>query len=309
SRRVAVTLVECSRLSLEPFEAPGTAVEDRARLAAMRLKLVSAVVPEGAPPGLHALVTDAKKEPDLHGGLLRAEASGCRLADEGGAPVARDALARAAGEWVQETLRTRSLAGHHKLLDAVLKQDVAPLLAAHGFQGRGRTFFRVDGELTQLLEVELGRFSTALSLSFWLNVEVFLGALRGEKKLTRELLLTRAYSAWLGRMGALWGNENEAYTLSGEADAAAAGARIQGDLVRHVLPFLDRLRGPDDLVVFLEEQFRKTGDQRYPFAIANVLARTGRKEESKPYFLQVLGTDPAANDALRRTARALGVEI
>lgn len=309
SRRLSVTLLGCTRLALEPFEAPGAAIDDRARLSAMRLRLLSALLPEGAPPGLHALVTNAKAEPEVHGGLLRLEAREPRIADQSGAPVAKDQLARAAAEWAREAIRTQSLAGHKKALDALLKQEVAPLLAAHGFRAQGRAFFRTTGELTWYLEVEPSRFSTAHSLSFWLNVQLFVGDVRGEKKLTRDALLTKAYPAWTSRIGALWGNEDEAYALSGEADLAALGARLQGDLVRHLLPFLQRLRSVEAVVAFLEEQLRASGDQRHAFSLANVLARTGRLEESKAYFQKVMGTDPTANEALRRIARSLGVEL
>jgi len=309
SRRIGLTLLGCTRLSLEPFEAPAVPIDDRERLAAMRLRLLGAFFPAGSAPGIHALVTGTRQEPEVHGGLLRVEAGEIRLSDQHGVPLAPDRLARAVAAWTQQTLRTRSLAGHRKSLNALLKGEVAPLLAAHGFRTTGKAFVRADAEVAQLLEVEISRFSSALSLSFWVHAQVFLGDFRGEKKLNRDALLLAAHPVWTTRIGALWGNENEAYTFSGEAELDAVAERLLRDLAGRVLPLLQRLRTTAGVIAFLEELDRASRCPRSAFGLASALARAGRLEESKPYFRRCMCEDAIANEALLKIARSLGVEL
>ena len=192
-----------------------------------------------------------------------------------------------------------------KAIDTLMKSEIAPLLADAGFSAQGRDFYRRDGELIQHIQLERFRFNNPLFHSFWFNLVLYFGDLQREEKITPKLLAQKAYPIWVARMAELFGGRNEMYTAATVEELPNLFQRIQDDLVRHALPFFGGLREVDEVLAFLTGENRRRGDTRHSFAIANVLARRGQLEESKPYFRESLG-DP---DAISRMARALGVEL
>ena len=306
---LTLQLQGCTQAALEPFDAQSPSIDDSAALAALRLRLIGLIFPAHAAPGVQVLVTAPRPKPDVHGGILRLAAQGHRLVDAAGEWVSPDRLAGAASEWAAEKQRTQTLAGHTKVLAAWVKLDLTPLLQAHGFRRTGQAYIRTDAEVAQMLELETSRFSSAESLSFWINAQLFLGDLRAERALSRDVLRVKAHSVWLRRTGALWGRENDAYTFASGADFSAVTERLVADLAGRVLPFLQHLRTAADVLTYLQEQDRVSGDARSAFALAGALARAGRIDDSRLVFERCRGDDAAANEALRKFALSLGVSL
>ncbi|RKH44262.1 DUF4304 domain-containing protein [Corallococcus sp. AB050B] len=305
SKSLSVVLQRCQRLVFAPWAPESPPIEDLERLAALRLQLLGMGLGPGTPPSTFVRVQDRKAAPLLQGGRLFLEAAGCRLEDEAGGAVSLDVLRHAAAEATAETLRTQSVGGYKKAMEAVLDREVEPLLVSQGFQVHGRTYTKAEPALGKLLKIEVSRWSTAHSLSFALQLGLFVGELAGEKKLTEKVLVTKAFGAYVVNVGALWGDPQAQYVLSGAVDPLELGERLRSDLLQRVLPFFERFHTADDVIAFLEAENQRIGTRDRSLAIAMVLARLGRKEESRAYFAQSEGDA----EAIRRVARSYGIEL
>jgi Domain of unknown function (DUF4304) len=309
TRSLTVVLREGTRSVLEPFDAPGAPIEDAPTLAGLRLQLLYPFLPQHGAPGMQVLVTASKPVPDVHGGILRLAAREHGVFDAAGAPVLPERLTRAVADLSAERLRAHTLGGHRKALAAWVKQELTPLLQAHGFQKNGAVYVRADAEVAQLLELEISRFSTAHSLSFWIQAQIFLGDVRAEPRPGRDVLLTKAHSVWLRRTGALWGNETDAYSFGSADEFAKVTQGLSAELVGRVLPFLQQLRTAAEVLAYLQERDRVQGDGRSAYALAGALARAGRIDDARQAFSRCMSDDPTANEALRKVALSLGVTL
>lgn len=192
-----------------------------------------------------------------------------------------------------------------QVLANLIEQDVEPLLVSQGFSARGQTFTRRLSLLTEYLDIEKLRWNTKHSVTFWFNVRLLVGALPAGMQATKNNLLHHTFPAYAVHMGALWGNEGDMYTILDPATAPSLSLRVRGDLGNHILPFFGQFGDHNDVIAFLVAENLKTCTRAHSFALANVLARLGRLEESERYFRESTG-DP---DAVRRMARSFGIEL
>lgn len=300
-----LVLYHPARFALEPFDAKDAPVDDVEALSKMHLEILGVSIPQEGMPCVMVRVN--RPASSVHGGSLRFEAFAFTMRNERGEEVSLDMLAEAAGVGAAQALGGSAMGDHQAKLKRVLDTDVAPLLLAHGFRRTGKLFLRTRGALLDWVELEKFRFNTALSLAFWFQISVFAGdgSLAEEPRLDRNQVLLRAFPAYSSRMGALWGNEQEMYTITEGTSARELGERVQDDFLRWILPFFQVLATPAELILFLKGENELSASKKYSFHIANVLARLGEREEARPYFLESVGD----TEAIRRVARSLGVEL
>lgn len=298
-------LRRCTKLQFQSWEADGEPIEDAERLSAMQLEVLGVFTPPDELTYAYVLVKNRKREPRWRGGRLFVEADDVALEDSAGRPVAAESLTHALAEETTARLRSKPLAAHKKVFDAIVHDVIAPLLASAGFSKQGKTFVRVDGRIAKLLKVEASRFNTAHSFSFGLLLQMLEGDLPSGEKTTESTLRTQANAFYSRPIAALWAQPGELYSFTTEMSAMTLGPRIRDDLLRYVLPFCARFVTVDDALALLKEKNRETASTQYSLVIATILARAGKKDESRAYFLESL----TPRNVMRKIAAFYGVDI
>jgi 2-phosphoglycerate kinase len=77
------------------------------------------------------------------------------------------------------------------------------------------------------------------------------------------------------------------------------------DIIQHLFPFYQKMKSLEDVLAFLLKENERMGRNEYSFRIAMMLAKAGKKEESKKYFRESIGM----KDAIERTAASFGIDL
>lgn len=280
--QLTIVLDGCTELALHAAGEDAAIIDDPAALSALDLQFTGLeVVPEPV-----TWVFAWKRGSTVLGGRLRVRAAGLRLEDGSGAAVPREELKRRAGAETVRRIQSFKTGDYVRVLDAVLKKDIRPLLARAGFTAARRTFTRPRNDLVDTISIETGRFSTAESLQFNVQLDVQVGGPGDARSAVRRTL-------------------EPPWVLAGEIDERLLADRLEDAMNLIVLPFLDRFQSADDAINALVEMDRRNQQHRHSYVIGEILARLGRFDEARRHFLEAEG-DRAA---IRRAAAAYGITL
>jgi hypothetical protein len=286
---LALSFAGCTELTLA-VPGGGAPIEDPAALTALRLQLLHAQIAPAAGIVVFAWAPGAP----VRGGHLRVRASAAEVVDETGTKVARRDLVARFDVARRARAASFSATEYRKVFDRVLMRDVRPRLP--GFHADRRSLLRAREGLVDIFETELGRWASPESLEITIKLHVLAGEVAPG---------AQADEVWGQATPAMALNLEPPYVLSGPIDEAELAARLVDDVERFVLPFFDRVHGPDDVVALLADEDRRRGDHLNAFALAELLARLGRLDEARAYYR----VSPGVPDAIRRCAARHGISL
>lgn len=286
---LCMVLGGCSVLSLAP-DGGGPVIDEPAALQALELRIAHPV----SLPDSHVAVVVGRRGSPLRGGELRVRASEVHVEDASGTRIGRDALIQLVSD---EARARRALRGadYKRAFERALRGEARARLLAAGFVANKLRFVRARGQLVDVFRVEGSRWNNAEEANFSVQLEVLLAELNARPK--PATLYDRAHPA-LGKVLA------PPHLLAGAVDEVALAGRLLDDVELHALPYYDRFHSPDDVFAELLEEDRRQGASGRTGIVAELLARLGRKDEARRYFLAVADREHA-----RRMAAHFGISL
>lgn len=194
---------------------------------------------------------------------------------------------------------------YQKVLKEVVNNQIAPLFQKNAFTGKGDSFFKVEPEIVKFVELEYFRFNTSGVFFYWFNFYLFYGDFNAVKRINLKLLLTRGTCVLKKRIGYLWDEEQHMYQISSMTDPNELAGRMKGDIANRLLPFYETFHNLDDVLKFLLNKNQQRGNNEYSFTMAILLAKTGKKEESKKFLLE----STAPREIIEKTAKVYGIDL
>lgn len=184
-------------------------------------------------------------------------------------------------------------------------EELNTLLAPLGFRRSGLRFVNTrNPEVVRTITVSKFRWNTPGDYRFQLVVSIYLAT--GD---TGEFTFARCpghYSIVFERSaGYLLDDEELLYRVPEPLPSEAFRERLRTDLEQRVLPFLESCDSIDSTVRVLDAEGRRSGQSLFSMQLAIALARLGRLEESRSFFLRTKG-DPAI---VRQVAAQYGIRL
>jgi hypothetical protein len=198
-----------------------------------------------------------------------------------------------------------SVGEYKKIVKNIITETLTPLYNTKGFLKTGNNFYKPESGFIKYSDLEYFNWNTQVSFSFWFNLHLVYGSFEEEKKINNKILLTKGDSLFFKRTGFLWDEENHMYSMTSAGDAGTLSGRIKKDFETRVFPFFNRFTDIEDVIRFLTDENKRLGRCEYSFRIAIVLAKMGRKEESKQFFSESIGM----KEAIINAARHHGIEL
>ncbi|MCP4132391.1 MAG: DUF4304 domain-containing protein [bacterium] len=205
---------------------------------------------------------------------------------------------------IRKLIRKSTRRFQKNLID-IIQNEIAPLLRDNSFAQKGNTFFRVHGDLVKFIDLEYLRWNSASSLRFWFTASLFVGDFSNEKNIDFKALLRNGDSVFCKRCGSFWGDDRHMYRLSHSSDRDSLASEITGHLRQYILPFYNKFSSFDDILSFFSNENRNSGSNEYSFLLAVILAKKGRMEESKRFFLE----SPGDREAIKNSALIHGINL
>jgi hypothetical protein len=196
--------------------------------------------------------------------------------------------------------------GHYqKMLKEIIKEQIEPLFLKNSFSRNGDLFFKAEEGMVKVIDLEFFRFNTQNAFFYWLNFHMYCGDFQFEKKVTKKLLLTKGTPVFSERLGWLWNDEKHMYQINSITNQLELGVKMKQDLNQWLFPFFEKIKSMDDTIQFLLEQNKKLGVNQYSYILAIVLAKAGKKVESKKMLLESM----VSQEIIEKTARFYGIEL
>jgi hypothetical protein len=187
---------------------------------------------------------------------------------------------------------------YRKVLDAIVRHEVRPLLTGLGFTADKRTFLRARGPLVDFVELVLRAFNTPDVLRFSLRVDLLVGDVASLGELKEGPVRSQTFPAWSHVF-------EPPYSVARGIEPVAVANRVVDDLTRVALPRLERFRSLDDVIAFLDDEDRRAGRADRAETAAMLLARAGRLVEAREHFLRATGDA----DVIRQAAAHFGITL
>jgi hypothetical protein len=192
-----------------------------------------------------------------------------------------------------------------KKFKRIIKEEIKPLFVSEGFLNKNETFVKMETDFIKYVQTENSRWNTASSFMFWFDINIFSGSFGNKRNIDLTCLLKDGDSLFCKRMGSLWNEENHAYEITPDTDLNKLSKKMQDDFTGYLFPFFNKMKNMEDVMAFLLNENTKLGRNEYSFRIALMLARSGKKEESKKYFRESVGV----KEAIARTAKSFGIDL
>ena len=190
------------------------------------------------------------------------------------------------------------------LIGRKYKEHIGPHLRNHGWIEMRSSYIAQNNEIVHELAMERCRFNTHDRKQFKLILKMYV-ATEVRKKFTLKdwnhfyTLVFRKY------IGYLWSNKRYMYILSDIEDWEKVFVQLKKHLSEYVFPLTRSLDSLDKLVTYLKGEHQRLGMNFFSYTLAIALARYGRLEESKAFFLESMGDV----DVIEKTARNFGISL
>lgn len=183
--------------------------------------------------------------------------------------------------------------------------ELNTLLAPLGFRRSSLRFINTrNPEVVRTITVSKFRWNTPGDYRFQLVVSIYLAT--GDTGEFTFARCTGRYSIVFERStGYLLDDEELLYRVPEPLPSEAFRERLRTDLEQRVLPFLESCDSIDSTVRVLDAEGRRSGQSLFSMQLAIALARLGRLEESRSFFLRTKG-DPAI---VRQVAAQYGIRL
>jgi hypothetical protein len=183
--------------------------------------------------------------------------------------------------------------------------ELNTLLGSHGFRRSGLKFVESrNPEVVRTITISKFRFNTPGDYRFQLIASIYLAT--GEQGEFTFAGRAGRYSIVFERSaGYLLGDEALLYRVPESMPSEEFRERLRTDLEQRVLPFLASCDGIDSTVRVLDAEGRKSAQSPYSMQLAIALARLGRLEESRSFFLRTQGDQTI----VRQVAAQYGITL
>lgn len=183
--------------------------------------------------------------------------------------------------------------------------ELNALLGPHGFRRSGLKFVNSrNAEAVRTITISKFRWNTPGDYRFQLIVSIYL-ATGDTGEFTFGGCAGRYSIVFERSAGHLLGDEALLYRAPEALPSEAFRERLKTDLEQRVLPFLASCDSIDSTVRVLDAEGRKSAQSLYSMQLAIALARLGRMEESRSFFLRTQG-DPTI---VRQVAAQYGITL
>ncbi len=190
----------------------------------------------------------------------------------------------------------------------MIKEEIKPLFIDHSFMPLGRknlAFYKNENGIVKYCDLQSVERTNPRSLYFRFNIRLYLGNRENGAKMSKKYLGSNCLCMYHKQFGTMWGKDNFTYRIDQNINLPRLTEQVKNDLAVYTLPFFNKIKNLDDVVGMLAAENNRLGNKRHSYNIAVILAKLGRKEESRNYFLESEGR-PAA---VSKNADTYGVEL
>jgi hypothetical protein len=183
--------------------------------------------------------------------------------------------------------------------------EIAAALGGTGFRKKGHSFSdRTTRGVLKSIQLEKFRWNTAFERKFALKLRIDL-ADRDDADPSARDWSEHSTPVLVKNAGYLWNDENFLFRVPDSWPCASFSSTLRRHIREDVLPFFQRCSSFDAVVGDLKQENARLGANVFSTTLAIALARRGRLEESREFFLESPG-DPAA---IRAVASRYGIDL
>jgi hypothetical protein len=183
-----------------------------------------------------------------------------------------------------------------------LADELALILKPHKFKRSGLVFTYDNGaDVIHTIAVGKYRWNTPERQRFQLDLAVYLATGRAGE-FTFKGRDSHFSLVFTKNVGYFWGEENHLFDVP-NTDVQSLFVELRRRIANDVLPFVRRCTSIETVIDSLDQENRKQGRNIFSISLAIALARLGRIEESRKYFLQSIGN----RETLAQMAQQYGV--
>lgn len=140
--------------------------------------------------------------------------------------------------------------------DLIIKEVIAPVLKANGFQKSGNNFYRDLGEIGQAFNIQQSQWNSKDDKTFVFNLGLLDKEIQNEIYQRELPKFPKEYSCEIRlRHGQLMNKGDVWYALNKRTDLEKLKAQIDNDLEKYVLPFFDKYQDPKKWIEFFNWKF------------------------------------------------------
>jgi hypothetical protein len=175
-----------------------------------------------------------------------------------------------------------------KIIDGIIKSELAPLLKQNGFKKKARNFYRVHSDRTDVINIQASQGNEGLGGNFTVNVGVYfpvISKLTGAPPVKNQ---PKEYDCTIRERIGLITKENKDtwWEINSETNQDAMASDLSSKVNIICLPWLEKMASLDSVKIGVEEKI--------PFVAAGISLYQGNKFEAKNYLEQCIKQQPLA---------------
>ncbi len=191
-----------------------------------------------------------------------------------------------------------------KRIDAIIREELAPLLKEVGFKKQARNFRREHSDRTDVINVQASRYNDESSAKFTVNVGVYYPTIADVSDALPVTGAPKEYDCTIhARIGALQEDRRDFWwTIEPSSDDAAIAKDLAQDVRDYCLPWLARMGDLDAVKDAMASKNRSS-------IAAAIALHQGNRTEAQGLFDRALSEQPLARSRLVLWARKHELDV